>query len=494
MEGPNFELVVDLDEGSLERAREADEPPPKKARFATVPENQMRKLAADAVPAATKKTTKTWISVFEAYLKEKKISMNLQTVTAGDLADVLRQLYVEVRKQDGTSYQRPSLMGLRAAIQRQLRSPPYNRKDLNIITGADFHEANSMLDAYLKHLAKEGQLRPTEHKQPLTKQDLQLCLAHFYDKAESDPRVLTKAVWFFITYHFALRSQEVQENIKTAHLRFTTVGGMEVVKLAAEYRTKNHQGGLRSYDNSVSSGHVQDPRQVRLVRLLISKLHPDSEYLYMKARSDAKWTKDDDVWYTRCKLGHNLIARIMPGLSQELALSKRYTGHCLRATATQNLCNAFVPNQHIMKVTGHRSETSLKAYNSRTTDGQQVLMSALLDTPIDEGASARQLQPPLSGTQTAVLPSAEGAKAPETSTALVHLPSETQDRDEDREDDWDENTVEQVLKAMAEVDPIPAGPLAAYTGRGGVQSQKLQLSRLSTFAQGASFSGCTFNF
>ena len=126
-----------------------------------------------------------------------------------------------------------------------------------------------------------------------------------------------------------------------------------------------------------------------------------------------------------------------------------------------------------MKVTGHRSETSLKAYNSRTTDGQQVLMSALLDTPIDEGASARQLQPPLSGTQTAVLPSAEGAEAPETSTALVHLPSQTQDRDEDREDDWDENTVEQVLKAMAEVDPIPAGPLAAYTGIGGVQSQKL---------------------
>ena len=31
----------------------------------------------------------------------------------------------------------------------------------------------------------------------------------------------------------------------------------------------------------------------------------------MKARSDAKWTKDDDVWYTRCKLGHNLKARIM---------------------------------------------------------------------------------------------------------------------------------------------------------------------------------------
>ena len=31
-------------------------------------------------------------------------------------------------------------------------------------------------------------------------------------------------------------------------------------------------------------------------------------------------------------------------------------GGGLRATATQNFCNAFVPNQHVMKVMGHRNK------------------------------------------------------------------------------------------------------------------------------------------
>ena len=180
MEAPNFDLL-----GPEESfpADETDEPPPKKARFGSVRESEMLKFATEAVPAATKKTTKTWITVFEAYLREKNISLNLHTVNAGDLAKVLRQLYVEVRKQDGSTYQRPSLMGLRAAIQRHIRSPPFNRKDLNIIGGSDFDEANGMLDAYLKHLAKEGHLRPQEHKQPMTK-PLEKCFKYFYDKAE----------------------------------------------------------------------------------------------------------------------------------------------------------------------------------------------------------------------------------------------------------------------------------------------------------------------
>ena len=203
----------------------------------------------------------------------------------------------------------------------------------------------------------------------------------------------------------------------------------------------------------------------------------------MKARSDADWSKDEKVWFTRCKLGHNMISRFMPSLSDELTLSKRYTGHCLRATATQNLCNAFVPNQHVMKLTGHRNEASLRSYNSRTTDGQRVMMAALLDTPIDE--DTRQLQPPHNVVQPALLPPAPPKPTAPTSTALI--PSTAPGADV--EDDWDEGTVQEVMKAMGEVDPIPEPRC-----RGVQPTQKLQLSQLSTFAQGAAFHGCTFNF
>ena len=40
-------------------------------------------------------------------------------------------------------------MGLRAAFQCHVLSPPFNRKDLNTIDGSAFHEAKGTLDLQL---------------------------------------------------------------------------------------------------------------------------------------------------------------------------------------------------------------------------------------------------------------------------------------------------------------------------------------------------------
>ena len=454
-----------------------EEPPAKKARFGVVADHQMTSMEGEAVPATTKCTTKTWVAVFEAYLQEKGIRLDLKTVEAEKLASILRQFYVEVRRQDGSTYQRASLMGIRAALQRHIRSRPTGRTDLDLIQGKEFVEANRMLDAYLKHLAKEGQLQPPQHKEPLTKEDLEKCLNYFYEKAESDPRVLTQAVWFFITYHFALRAKEVQENMKTSHLLFTKVGDVEVVKLATEYRTKNHQGGLRSSENSCSEGQVQDPRQIRLIKLLISKLHPETDYLYMKARADAKWTKEAAVWYTQCKLGHNLIARFMPALSVQLSLSNRYTGHCLRVTATQNLCNAFVPNQHVMKITGHRNEASLRSYNARSTEGQRILMSNLLDKPIDDSDGTFQsaaCRSPVIATQPTL-----------ATTSLTHAPSSTPSV-------LAPARVQTVCSQLGEKDWDAAMINAVSNVMNKVEQSHHHAQRV--FGQAATFTHCSFHF
>ena len=89
---------------------------------------------------------------------------DLKTVKKEDLCRIFRRFYVEVRRKDGTSYQRPSLMGIRAALQRHLRSPDVGRKDIDILHGKKFVDANNTLDAYLKHLTREGQLKAVQHK------------------------------------------------------------------------------------------------------------------------------------------------------------------------------------------------------------------------------------------------------------------------------------------------------------------------------------------
>ena len=103
------------------------------------------------------KATKFWSSLFEDYLREKNIAIDLKTCTADELAAVLKKLYVEVRKKDGSFYQRTSVRGLRAGIHRYIREPPFSRTDLSLFRdNSAFDEANDVLDAHLRVLKKQG--------------------------------------------------------------------------------------------------------------------------------------------------------------------------------------------------------------------------------------------------------------------------------------------------------------------------------------------------
>jgi len=52
----------------------------------------------------------------------------------------------------------------------------------------------------------------------------------------------------------------------------------------------------------------------------------------------------------------------MSEISMEFKLSQVYTNHSLRATTVHLLDVASIPGRHIMSVTGHKSESSLKSY------------------------------------------------------------------------------------------------------------------------------------
>lgn len=76
-------------------------------------------------------------------------------------------------------------------------------------------------------------------------------------------------------------------------------------------------------------------------------------------------------------LGKNKLYNKMSDISLQAKCSKHYTNHCLRATGVTILDAAGCEARHIMTVSGHRSETSIRSY-SRTGEDEKRKMSKIL--------------------------------------------------------------------------------------------------------------------
>ena len=68
----------------------------------------------------------------------------------------------------------------------------------------------------------------------------------------------------------------------------------------------------------------------------------------------------------------------METISVEYKLSKVYTNHCIRSTAVSVLDNNNFEACHIMRVSGHKSETSIRSYSRQLTECKQREISHTL--------------------------------------------------------------------------------------------------------------------
>ena len=88
----------------------------------------------------------------------------------------------------------------------------------------------------------------------------------------------------------------------------------------------------------------------------------------------ARDIKNPDIWYDNMSVGTHTLGNKMKLLSKDLefCLSREYTNHCLRATSI-TLLDCFEA-RHVMTVSGHKSESSIRSY-TRTCDDQKRKMA-----------------------------------------------------------------------------------------------------------------------
>lgn len=113
---------------------------------------------------------------------------------------------------------------------------------------------------------------------------------------------------------------------------------------------------------------------------LIRRLNPHCPRLFQQPRTSPK----DGVYFNNIAVGHNGLGQFMQTISKISGISTIYTNHSCRATTVSVLDAAQIPSRHIMSVTGHKAESSLKTYSGRTDEKTKKIMSEKISEKIRE--------------------------------------------------------------------------------------------------------------
>ncbi len=105
-----------------------------------------------------------------------------------------------------------------------------------------------------------------------------------------------------------------------------------------------------------------------------AKLNPEVEMLWQRPKK--KVTKMDVTWYDGVTVGKNSLNDFMLNLSQKVHLSANFTNHCIRAIALTHLDTDGFEARHIMAVSGHKNESTIKSsYSVKCHDNKKRQIS-----------------------------------------------------------------------------------------------------------------------
>lgn len=339
-------------------------------------EGQLQSLEETSRPQSTMKATKQGIKKFENWLEKRGRTVDYATVSAEELASILRKFYAEVKhNQQGKSLTPSSLTGIRAAIHRHLTAAPFLRT-MNIVKDKEFLSANNMFQARCRLYYRAGNPKP-RHKPVIEDSDMAK-LGNYFTHWKSQPSVLQECVWYSLCYHFGRRGREGWTSMmKNTFTVKTDSNGEQYVCSDITESTKNVKGGAKQHEQDYSDSRMYG-QAVEIFIFYFSKLHPDLDRLFQKPRKDQHFMPDDETWFTREPVGKNTLSQMMQRISKNAKLSKEYTCHSIRATTITTLFRAGATAQEIMSISKHRNASSLGHYISDISTEQKKRCSSVL--------------------------------------------------------------------------------------------------------------------
>ena len=310
---------------------------------------------------------------FSDWRNDRGVDRKLSEMTDMELDQVLRRFYAEARAKDGELYSRSSLLAIRNAIERFLNNPPHNRA-IKIAKGEAFQLSNKMLNSKIKVQKKDGK-ENIKHKPAIPPGDLRKLSASGVIHGGT-PLGLLRNVWFNTSLYWCRRGREGQRELRADSFVFEVDEDCRpYARMNVDEVTKNHPGGIVDVQSSEKFGRMyqtsSDPNLDGLscLKKYISKRNASCEAFFQYPKRKGAEVSDV-VWYENRPLGVNKLQSMMRDISKAAALSQIYTNHSVRATAITLWSDAQISSRHIMNISGHRNEESIKHYNTRPSSSQ----------------------------------------------------------------------------------------------------------------------------
>jgi hypothetical protein len=317
------------------------------------------------------------------WLTHRGHSEEFEVLSPAQLKPLLRRFYIKIRTDDGKLYSKSAFVGIRASINRHLRSEPFNKR-FNILTDSDFHVSNNTFKSVLKKLKNEGLDVSQPHK-PISNEDLDK-LRNSLVLSPDTPLSLVRKVWFDITLSFLRRGNENQGKLTPQSFVVKTDGSKRYLEMTYNEATKNHPGDANTIQHKTRMYETGTPLcPLASFEKYVSHRSEKIDALYEKPKKCV--SPSDSTWYTARPLGARTLETMMKSLSADAGLSEVYTNHCVRATGITMLSNAKVPSRAIMGMSGHRCENSIRNYNSDSSSEQKREYSGILNSAIDDHTS-----------------------------------------------------------------------------------------------------------
>ena len=114
----------------------------------------------------------------------------------------------------------------------------------------------------------------------------------------------------------------------------------------------------------------------------MAKRNPNSNFMWQKPRQGyIHYT--DEQWYKARIVGHDALEWFMKTLIKNAHLSNDlYTNHSIRATCIGTLDNSGFEGRHIMAISSHKNESTIKTYSTKCPESKKHQMYQALNESV----------------------------------------------------------------------------------------------------------------